>query len=105
MATKREITLNEEPQPRNIQRADIAPTDGFALVVDGRCAGESLGVDHTRGDESREGRTATQTHVHRQRAGHQQTGSEYHLGHASPFILVRSKVYVGRRPVDSPPPH
>ncbi len=36
MATKREITLNEEPQPRNIQRADIAPSDGFALVVDGR---------------------------------------------------------------------
>jgi hypothetical protein len=36
MATKREITLNEEPQPRNIQRADIAPADGFALVVDGR---------------------------------------------------------------------
>lgn len=36
MASKREITLNDEPQPRNIQRADIAPTDGFALVVDGR---------------------------------------------------------------------
>jgi hypothetical protein len=36
MATKREITLTEEPQPRNIQRADIAPSDGFALVVDGR---------------------------------------------------------------------
>jgi hypothetical protein len=25
----------EEPQPRNIQRADIAPSDGYALVVDG----------------------------------------------------------------------
>jgi len=25
----------ERPQPRNIQRADIAPTDGYALVVDG----------------------------------------------------------------------
>ena len=25
----------EHPQPRNIQRADIAPTDGYALVVDG----------------------------------------------------------------------
>ena len=25
----------EHPQPRNIQRADIAPTDGFALVVAG----------------------------------------------------------------------
>ncbi|HEY3658059.1 MAG TPA: hypothetical protein VGL34_24050 [Steroidobacteraceae bacterium] len=36
MAGKREIALNDEPQPRNIQRADIAPSDGFALVVDGR---------------------------------------------------------------------
>ena len=25
----------EPPQPRNSQRADIAPTDGYALVVDG----------------------------------------------------------------------
>ena len=25
----------ERPQPRNIQRADIAPTDGYTLVVDG----------------------------------------------------------------------
>jgi hypothetical protein len=25
----------EEPQPRNIQRADIAPVDGYAMVVDG----------------------------------------------------------------------
>jgi hypothetical protein len=25
----------ENPQPRNTQRADIAPTDGYALVVDG----------------------------------------------------------------------
>ena len=25
----------EHPQPRNNQRADIAPTDGYALVVDG----------------------------------------------------------------------
>jgi hypothetical protein len=25
----------QEPQPRNIQRADIAPAGGFALVVDG----------------------------------------------------------------------
>ena len=24
-----------QPQPRNIQRADIAPKDGYALVVDG----------------------------------------------------------------------
>ena len=36
MASKREITLNDEPRPKNIQRADIAPSDGFALVVDGR---------------------------------------------------------------------
>lgn len=26
----------EEPQPRNIQRADIAPADGYAMIVDGR---------------------------------------------------------------------
>ena len=25
----------EDPQPRNIQRAGIAPSDGYALVVDG----------------------------------------------------------------------
>ena len=25
----------EDPQPRNIQRADIAPIDGYSLVVDG----------------------------------------------------------------------
>jgi hypothetical protein len=25
----------EQAQPRNIQRADIAPVDGYALVVDG----------------------------------------------------------------------
>ena len=36
MASKREITLNDEPRPKNIQRADIAPSEGFALVVDGR---------------------------------------------------------------------
>ena len=28
--------VEEQPQPRNIQRADIAPSDGYALVVDGR---------------------------------------------------------------------
>jgi len=27
--------VEEQPQPRNIQRADIAPSDGYALVVDG----------------------------------------------------------------------
>jgi hypothetical protein len=25
----------QEPQPRNIQRADIAPASGYAMVVDG----------------------------------------------------------------------
>jgi hypothetical protein len=25
----------EDSQPRNIQRADVAPSDGYALVVDG----------------------------------------------------------------------
>ena len=34
MPLKRETTL-EAPQPRNIQRADIAPAQGFAVVVDG----------------------------------------------------------------------
>ena len=34
MALKRETTL-EAPQPRSIQRADIAPAQGFTLVVDG----------------------------------------------------------------------
>jgi hypothetical protein len=29
------MTLPEEIQPRNIQRADVAPADGFSLVVDG----------------------------------------------------------------------
>jgi hypothetical protein len=32
---KRPILQTQEQQPRNIQRADIAPTSGFALVVDG----------------------------------------------------------------------
>ena len=33
---KRTVLRIEEPsQPRNIQRADIAPTNGYALVVDG----------------------------------------------------------------------
>jgi hypothetical protein len=35
MATKRETSL-EAPPPRNIQRADIPPNEGFTLVVDGR---------------------------------------------------------------------
>jgi hypothetical protein len=33
---KRTVLRIEEPsQPRNIQRADIAPTNGYTLVVDG----------------------------------------------------------------------
>jgi hypothetical protein len=32
---KPKLHVEEQPQPRNIQRADIAPTDGYALVVDG----------------------------------------------------------------------
>jgi len=33
-ATKPPATL-QAPQPRNIQRADVAPARGFAIVVDG----------------------------------------------------------------------
>jgi hypothetical protein len=36
MAKARDSGDNEAVQPRNIQRADIAPSTGFALVVDGR---------------------------------------------------------------------
>jgi hypothetical protein len=32
---KPRLQVEEQPQPRNIQRADIAPTDGYSLVVDG----------------------------------------------------------------------
>ena len=32
---KPKLEVNEQPQPRNIQRADIPPADGYALVVDG----------------------------------------------------------------------
>jgi hypothetical protein len=32
---KPKLDLPEERQPRNIQRADVAPSDGFSLVVDG----------------------------------------------------------------------
>ena len=32
----KKLTLRiQEPQPRNIQRADIAPANGYAMVVDG----------------------------------------------------------------------
>jgi hypothetical protein len=33
---EKKISLAEETQPRNIQRADVAPAEGFSLVVDGR---------------------------------------------------------------------
>ena len=33
---KPKLEVNEQPQPRNVQRADIAPKDGYALVVDAR---------------------------------------------------------------------
>jgi hypothetical protein len=29
------LHVEERPQPRNIQRSDIAPPDGYALIVDG----------------------------------------------------------------------
>jgi len=29
------LHVEQQKQPRNIQRADIAPADGYALVVDG----------------------------------------------------------------------
>lgn len=32
---KPRFNLPEEQQPRNIQRADIAPANGYAMVVDG----------------------------------------------------------------------
>jgi hypothetical protein len=32
---KPKLHVEEQSQPRNIQRADIAPSDGYELVVDG----------------------------------------------------------------------
>ena len=32
---KKTITPADENEPRIVQRADVAPTDGFSLVVDG----------------------------------------------------------------------
>jgi hypothetical protein len=32
---KRPTLRIQEPQPRNIQRADIAPANGYTMVVDG----------------------------------------------------------------------
>ena len=36
---KRKEPQAEELQPRNAQRADIIPTEGFAMVVDGKLKG------------------------------------------------------------------
>jgi hypothetical protein len=36
---KRKGPQAEELQPRNAQRADIIPTEGFAMVVDGKLKG------------------------------------------------------------------
>jgi hypothetical protein len=32
---KKTITLADKLEPRKVQRADVAPADGFTLVVDG----------------------------------------------------------------------
>jgi hypothetical protein len=32
---KKTIALTDELEPRKVQRADVAPADGFTLVVDG----------------------------------------------------------------------
>jgi hypothetical protein len=56
MAPKRETKL-EAPQPRNIQRSDVALEQGFALVVDG-CL-KTTYEDEAGGQESR-GRPARQ---------------------------------------------
>ena len=33
---KKPLTMPDEPQPRNITRADLVMTEGFGLEVDGR---------------------------------------------------------------------
>ena len=33
---KKPLTMSDEPQPRNITRADLVLTEGFGLEVDGR---------------------------------------------------------------------
>jgi hypothetical protein len=33
---KKPLTIPDEPQPRNITRADLVMTEGFGLEVDGR---------------------------------------------------------------------
>jgi hypothetical protein len=39
MKTLHKPEQSEERQPRNAQRADIIPTEGFAMVVDGKLKG------------------------------------------------------------------
>jgi hypothetical protein len=36
VAMKKPLTIPDEPQPRNITRADLVITEGFGLEVDGR---------------------------------------------------------------------
>jgi hypothetical protein len=36
VAMKKPLTIPDEPQPRNITRADLVMTVGFGLQVDGR---------------------------------------------------------------------
>jgi hypothetical protein len=36
VAMKKPLTMPDEPQPRNITRADLVMTEGFGLQVDGR---------------------------------------------------------------------
>ena len=42
---KRPTLRIQEPQPRNIQRADIAPANGYAMVVDGHFKTQFLEED------------------------------------------------------------
>jgi hypothetical protein len=42
----------DHPQPRNIQRADIAPTEGYAIVVDGHFKTQFSEVDASRSADS-----------------------------------------------------
>jgi hypothetical protein len=36
VAMKKPLTIPDEPQPRNVTRADLVMTEGFGLEVDGR---------------------------------------------------------------------
>ena len=44
----------QEQQPRNIQRADIAPVNGFALVVDGHFTTEFFGSETAAQEAAKE---------------------------------------------------